>query len=73
MLLKPYRILSPVLIFEPRRRLPTGNQPGHGKSQHLRGTRLLERPCAGIQRRASRHYIIYQQNAQVVNLCAVRR
>ncbi len=47
-----------------------GADPRHRKSEHRGGASFLQGARTGIERRASRQYIIYQQDAEVVNLQA---
>jgi len=51
-------------------RSPRGPYPRYRKTQYLGSALFLERPRARIERATSRHYMIYQQNAEVVNLQA---
>src|SRR5258707_8915782 len=45
-------------------------RPCHGKCDHGLCARLAQRARAGIQRRSGRQYVIYQQDAKIVNLTA---
>ena len=46
---------------------PSGEHPCHRQPQNRCRASLLKRPRTGVKRRAGRQYIIYQQNAEVVN------
>jgi hypothetical protein len=67
-----------VAARHPSRRNGPGNHgygadPRHRKSQYRGGASFLQGTRTGIERRASRQYIIYQQDAEVVNLQALAR
>src|ERR1700734_2194519 len=50
---------------------PCGPHPRYRKTQYRGSARFLERPRTRIERGTIRQYIIYQQNAEVVNLQAL--
>ena len=50
---------------------PCGPHPRYRKTQYRGSGRFLERPRTRIERGTRRQYIIYQHNAEVVNLQAL--